>query len=122
MTLQMLDLSQMGFLVEYFESTDLETELIGSSYIQPSNLESSEGTIKVPIVNPGLNPIEGGHPFDSDQEMATKNLNSVGQLTLKYCVVRPMANVENNLSRTYVSHWKKNWKGLDVGHRYNGML
>ena len=120
MTQQMLDLNRMGFLVEFFESTELEPELIGSSFIEPSNLQSSEGTIKVPIFSSDLNPIEGGRPLDRDydQDNVSKCQNSIGKLTLKYCVVRPMENADYNLSRTYVSYWSKNWKSLDVGHRY----
>ena len=116
----MLDLNRMGFLVEFFESTELEPELIGSSFIEPSNLQSSEGTIKVPIFSSGLNPIEGGRPLDrdDDQDNVSKYQNPIGKLTLKYCVVRPMENADYNLSRTYVSYWSKNWKSLDVGHRY----
>ncbi|XP_033229082.1 glycerophosphocholine phosphodiesterase GPCPD1-like [Belonocnema kinseyi] len=70
---------------------------IGFSYILPSTLQSSVGLLTVPITSTKHRPI--------------------GQLTVEYVAIKPIADQSWNMSISYAKHWEERWSGLDVGHR-----
>ncbi|XP_012262192.2 glycerophosphocholine phosphodiesterase GPCPD1-like isoform X2 [Athalia rosae] len=70
---------------------------IGFSYILPSTLQSSVGLLTVPITSRKHRPI--------------------GQLTIEYVLIKPIADYPWDMSISYAKHWEQRWSGLDVGHR-----
>lgn len=72
----------------------------GFSYLIPSALQGSEGTLILPVTSTKHRPL--------------------GQLTVEYLLIRPMQNFKCDMSITYARHWKKTRSGLDVGHRGSG--
>ncbi|EFA03495.2 glycerophosphocholine phosphodiesterase GPCPD1 [Tribolium castaneum] len=72
----------------------------GFSYLLPTVLQSSEGSVVLPVTSTKHRPL--------------------GQVRIDYIVVRPMPNFKCDLSVSYARHWKKTRAGLDVGHRGSG--
>lgn len=92
----------VAYMVDYYmySSHAIENDYpshIGSSYILPSMMTSSDGQAVVPITSSKQRPI--------------------GQLQCDYLVVRPFTGYECDMSLSYSRIWKKTWQGLDVGHR-----
>ncbi|RZC36940.1 glycerophosphocholine phosphodiesterase GPCPD1-like [Asbolus verrucosus] len=72
----------------------------GFSYLLPTVLQSSEGSVVLPVTSTKHRPL--------------------GQIRIDYIVIRPMPNFKCDLSLSYARHWKKTRAGLDVGHRGSG--
>ena len=72
----------------------------GFSYLLPTVLQSSEGSVVLPVTSTKHRPL--------------------GQVRIDYIVIKPMPNFKCDLSVSYGRHWKKNRAGLDVGHRGSG--
>ncbi|XP_021926115.1 glycerophosphocholine phosphodiesterase GPCPD1-like isoform X2 [Zootermopsis nevadensis] len=92
----------VAYMVDYYVYSSRAVENdppchIGSSYILPSMMTSSEGQAIVPITSSSHRPI--------------------GQLRFDYLVVHPISGYECDMSVSYSRIWKKTWHGLDVGHR-----
>ncbi|XP_043480117.1 glycerophosphocholine phosphodiesterase GPCPD1-like [Leptopilina heterotoma] len=91
----------IAYLVDYYvynsRCPDEPPNHIGFSYILPSTIQSSVGIITVPITSTKHRPI--------------------GQLTVEYVTIRPIADQTWDMSISYAKHWEKRWSGLDVGHR-----
>ncbi|XP_051167011.1 glycerophosphocholine phosphodiesterase GPCPD1-like isoform X2 [Leptopilina boulardi] len=92
----------IAYLVDYYvyssrSTPDEPPNHIGFSYILPSTLQSSVGIITVPITSTKHRPI--------------------GQLTVEYVRIRPIADQTWDMSISYAKHWEERWSGLDVGHR-----
>eukprot|EP00096_Caligus_rogercresseyi_P004256 TRINITY_DN1844_c0_g2_i1.p1 TRINITY_DN1844_c0_g2~~TRINITY_DN1844_c0_g2_i1.p1 ORF type:complete len:439 (+),score=88.82 TRINITY_DN1844_c0_g2_i1:1285-2601(+) len=73
---------------------------IGSCYVMPDQLKSTEGKICVPIVSRGFQPI--------------------GQFNASYLIIHPLKSVQCDFAVSFATYWKSIWKGLDVGHRGSG--
>ncbi|XP_054282590.1 glycerophosphocholine phosphodiesterase GPCPD1-like isoform X2 [Macrosteles quadrilineatus] len=73
---------------------------VGFSYILPSVMKGSEGQTVAPITSTRQRPI--------------------GQITVEYLVVKPVANVQCDMQTSMQREWKETWRGLDVGHRGAG--
>nr|CAD7452365.1 unnamed protein product [Timema tahoe] len=94
-----------AYLVDYYTYNSRATDgdppyHVGFSYLLPSVLRSSEGQVIVPITSVKHRPI--------------------GQLTVEYVVVRPIPDMDCDMSVSYSRVWKESWAGLDVGHRGSG--
>lgn len=72
----------------------------GFSYLLPTVLTSSEGSVVLPVTSTKHRPL--------------------GQVRIDYIVVKPMPNFKCDLSVSYERHWNKRRSGLDVGHRGSG--
>jgi glycerophosphocholine phosphodiesterase GPCPD1 len=72
----------------------------GFSYLLPTVLQSSEGSVVLPVTSTKHRPL--------------------GQIRIDYIVIRPMPNFKCDMSVSYTRHWKKTRAGLDVGHRGSG--
>ncbi|XP_018318906.1 glycerophosphocholine phosphodiesterase GPCPD1 [Agrilus planipennis] len=72
----------------------------GFSYLLPSALQSSAGSVILPVTSTKHRPL--------------------GQIELEYLVVRPMSNYKCDMSVSYTRYWRNTWCGLDVGHRGSG--
>uniref|UniRef100_A0A1B6ETP9 GP-PDE domain-containing protein n=1 Tax=Cuerna arida TaxID=1464854 RepID=A0A1B6ETP9_9HEMI len=95
----------LAYLFDFYvygsHATDGEPPVhIGSSYILPSVLKSSEGQTVSPITGVKHRPI--------------------GQVTVEYLVVKPIAQVKCDMQTSRQREWKETWHGLDVGHRGAG--
>ncbi|KAJ8921091.1 hypothetical protein NQ315_015888 [Exocentrus adspersus] len=72
----------------------------GFSYLLPTALQSSEGSVVLPVTSTKHRPL--------------------GQIRLEYIQIGPMTNFKCDMSISYARHWKKSRSGLDVGHRGSG--
>ncbi|XP_059475677.1 glycerophosphocholine phosphodiesterase GPCPD1-like isoform X2 [Neocloeon triangulifer] len=103
--IQVLFADNVAYLVDFYARSqgsadeDVPTH-VGFSYILPSVMKASEGQAIVPITGLRHQPI--------------------GQLTVEYLKVAPMANDECNMKEVYSRYWSHTWCGLDVGHRGAG--
>ncbi|KAL1123856.1 hypothetical protein AAG570_001626 [Ranatra chinensis] len=95
-------LESVAILVDFYSYAPRAVEgeppvHIGFSYILPSVLKGSEGQAVVPITSVRHRPI--------------------GQITVEFLIVKPIANSPCNLKSSLQRLWKESWRGLDVGHR-----
>jgi len=95
----------VAYLMDFYAYGSQATEgeppyHIGFSYILPSVLKGSEGQTVAPITSTRQRPI--------------------GQITVEYLVVKPVANVQCDMRTSMQREWKETWQGLDVGHRGAG--
>ncbi|KAG5879201.1 hypothetical protein JTB14_030160 [Gonioctena quinquepunctata] len=72
----------------------------GFSYLLPTVLQSSEGSVVLPVTSTKHRPL--------------------GQIRLDYLVIGPLSSFKCDMSISYARHWKKTRAGLDVGHRGSG--
>ncbi|KAL1490478.1 hypothetical protein ABEB36_013165 [Hypothenemus hampei] len=72
----------------------------GFSYLLPTALQSSEGSIILPVTSTKQRPL--------------------GQLRVDYLIIGALPNYKCDMSISYARHWKKSRSGLDVGHRGSG--
>lgn len=72
----------------------------GFTYILPSALSSSEGILTVPVTTTKHRPL--------------------GEMNLRYVVIKPMSTFKCDMSITFTRYWNKTRSGLDVGHRGAG--
>ncbi|XP_023024329.2 glycerophosphocholine phosphodiesterase GPCPD1 [Leptinotarsa decemlineata] len=72
----------------------------GFSYLLPTVLQSSEGSIVLPVTSTKHRPL--------------------GEIRLDYLVIGPLPSFKCDMSISYARHWKKTRAGLDVGHRGSG--
>uniref|UniRef100_V5GPA3 Glycerophosphocholine phosphodiesterase n=1 Tax=Anoplophora glabripennis TaxID=217634 RepID=V5GPA3_ANOGL len=72
----------------------------GFSYLLPTALQSSEGSLVLPVTSTKHRPL--------------------GQIYIEYLQIGPMPNFKCDMSISYARHWKKTRSGLDVGHRGSG--
>lgn len=72
----------------------------GFSYLLPTVLHSSEGSVVLPVTSTKHRPL--------------------GQLRIEYLVIGPLPNFKCDMRISYGRHWKKTRAGLDVGHRGSG--
>uniref|UniRef100_A0A0K2TTA7 GP-PDE domain-containing protein n=2 Tax=Lepeophtheirus salmonis TaxID=72036 RepID=A0A0K2TTA7_LEPSM len=101
-----LSLPTVAFLVDFYVNDspklvhDILPKHVGSCYVMPDQLKSTEGKISLPIVSRGFQPI--------------------GQFNASYLVVKPLKDIQCDFAVSFATYWKSIWKGLDVGHRGSG--
>lgn len=99
---RMLHPDVTAFLFDFYVEQPNEDipRYIGFTFVLPSNLKENFGVATLPITSQKHLPI--------------------GQLTVHYMVVNPMANTACDMKVSYARHWKDTWTGLEVGHRGAG--
>ncbi|EDV97598.1 glycerophosphocholine phosphodiesterase GPCPD1 [Drosophila grimshawi] len=96
---QALDVEN-AFRLSIYELDNAQMSL-AEVYIRPDQLRGSRGIIQLPIRDP-------------------MNRRVIGQLTLPYLIIQPMATAAkaaSNLRVSFQRYWPNNWPTLDVGNR-----
>jgi len=94
---------RQAYMVDLYSATvseDDTAEHLGFCHILPNNLKHTAGTVNLPITGINQQPI--------------------GQLSVDYLVVRPMAEVKCPMDSSFSRYWRATWRGLDIGHRGAG--
>lgn len=97
--------ANIAFLIDFYIYSSRSEEgdppyHAGFSYLLPSVLQHSEGSVVLPVTSTKQRPL--------------------GQIRVDYLVIGPLTNFKCDMSVSYARHWKKTRAALDVGHRGAG--